>query len=71
VVEIVFYSNFGTFNIHIKITKPGGRVTMDKWTFGFTMVVVGMGCTICTLIVFSLIMSALKKVFPYRKEEDK
>lgn len=44
---------------------------MDKWTFGFTMVVVGMGGTICTLILFSLIMSALKKVFPYKKEEEK
>jgi hypothetical protein len=44
---------------------------MDKWTFGFTMVVVGMGGRICTLVLFSLIMSGLKKVFPYRKEEDK
>ncbi len=44
---------------------------MDKWTFGFTMVVVGMGGTLATLVVFSLIMSVLKKVFPYKKEEDK
>jgi hypothetical protein len=42
---------------------------MDKWTFGFTMLVVGMGGTIATLIVFSLIMGVLKKIFPYRKEE--
>jgi len=43
---------------------------MDKWTFGLTMLVVGMGGTIVTLMIFSLIMSALKKVFPYRKEEE-
>jgi hypothetical protein len=43
---------------------------MDKWTFGMTMLVVGMGGTIVTLILFSLIMGALKKIFPYRKEEE-
>ena len=43
---------------------------MDKWTFGVTMLVVGMGGTIATLILFSLIMSALKKIFPYRKDEE-
>lgn len=42
---------------------------MDKWTFGLTMLVVGMGGTIATLVVFSLIMAALKKIFPYKKEE--
>jgi len=43
---------------------------MDKWTFGFTMLVVGMGGTIATLILFSLVMAGLKKVFPYKKGED-
>lgn len=43
---------------------------MDKWTFGLTMLVVGMGGTIATLIIFSLIMSVLKKIFPYRKEDE-
>jgi hypothetical protein len=44
---------------------------MDKWwTFGLTMLVVGMGGTIVTLIVFSFIMGLLKKVFPYKKEEE-
>jgi len=42
---------------------------MDKWTFGMTMLVVGMGGTIVTLVLFSFIMSALKKIFPYKKEE--
>ncbi len=43
---------------------------MDKWTFGWTMLVVGMGGTIVTLMIFSLLMSLLKKLFPYRKEEE-
>lgn len=43
---------------------------MDKMTFGITMLVVGMGGTIATLIIFSLIMAVLKKIFPYHKEEE-
>jgi Na+-transporting methylmalonyl-CoA/oxaloacetate decarboxylase gamma subunit len=43
---------------------------MDNWTFGITMMVCGMGGTILTLCILSLIMSCLGKVFPYKKEED-
>jgi Na+-transporting methylmalonyl-CoA/oxaloacetate decarboxylase gamma subunit len=43
---------------------------MDKWTFGLTMLVVGMGGTLLTLVILSLIMSLMKKVFPYKKEEE-
>ena len=43
---------------------------MDTWTFGWTMLVVGMGGTLVTLGIMSLIMAALKRVFPYRKEEE-
>ncbi len=43
---------------------------MDRWTFGITMLVVGMGGTIATLIIFSLVMAVLKKFFPYRAEEE-
>lgn len=43
---------------------------MDKWTFGLTMLVVGMGGTVATLIVFSLLMGVLKKIFPYKAEEE-
>ncbi len=43
---------------------------MDKWTFGLTMLVVGMGGTIVTLMIFSLIMALLKKIFPYKSEEE-
>jgi Na+-transporting methylmalonyl-CoA/oxaloacetate decarboxylase gamma subunit len=43
---------------------------MDNWTFGVTMIIVGMGGTLLTLWILSLLMSALKKVFPYKKEEE-
>ncbi len=36
----------------------------DKWTFGLTMMIVGMGGTFLTLWVLSLVMDLLKKVFP-------
>jgi len=45
-------------------------VKMDNVTFGLTMLVVGMGGTLLTLGLMSLIMGALKKVFPYKKEEE-
>ncbi len=44
---------------------------MDNWTFGITMIVVGMGGTLLTLWILSLLMSVLNKVFPYKKEEGK
>jgi hypothetical protein len=46
---------------------------MDKYTFGMTMLVVGMGGTLLTLGVMSMIMLILKKIFPYKQEtpEDK
>jgi Na+-transporting methylmalonyl-CoA/oxaloacetate decarboxylase gamma subunit len=43
---------------------------IDNWTFGITMLVVGMGGTLLTLWILSLLMSLLKKIFPYRKEEN-
>ena len=45
------------------------EMKMDNWTFGITMLVVGMGGTVLTLWILSLIMSLLKKAFPYTKEE--
>jgi len=43
---------------------------MDKWTFGFTMLIVGMGGTLLTLTIMSLIMGLLKKIFPYKANEE-
>ena len=42
---------------------------LDNWTFGITMLVVGMGGTLLTLWILSLIMNLLRKAFPYKKEE--
>ncbi|RJR52444.1 MAG: hypothetical protein C4576_02595 [Desulfobacteraceae bacterium] len=42
---------------------------MDNWTFGITMMVCGMGGTILTLWVMSLIMALMGKLFPFKKEE--
>jgi len=35
-----------------------------NWTFGLTMMIVGMGGTFLTLWVLSLVMDMLKRVFP-------
>ncbi|RPI76891.1 MAG: hypothetical protein EHM45_11330 [Desulfobacteraceae bacterium] len=43
---------------------------MDNWTFGFTMLVVGMGGTLLTLAIMSLLMSLLKRIFPYKEEKE-
>jgi hypothetical protein len=41
---------------------------MDNWSFGISMTVVGMGGTLLTLWLLSLLTIALKKVFPPVKE---
>lgn len=43
---------------------------MDTWTFGMTMLIVGMGGTLLTLILLSLIMGALKRIFPIKEGEE-
>jgi len=42
---------------------------MDKWAFGLTMTVVGVGGTFLTLWVLSLVMDLLKKAFPPKEEK--
>jgi len=42
---------------------------MDKWTFGLTMMIVGIGGTFLTLGVLTVVMNLLKKAFPLRGEE--
>lgn len=37
---------------------------MDKVTFGLTMMIVGMGGTMFTLWILSLLVALLKKIFP-------
>jgi Na+-transporting methylmalonyl-CoA/oxaloacetate decarboxylase gamma subunit len=41
---------------------------MDNWTFGITMLVVGMGGTLVALTLLALIMGLLKKIFPLKEE---
>ncbi len=42
---------------------------MDNLTFGVTIIVVGIGGSTLSLLVLSLAISALKKIFPYKQEE--
>jgi hypothetical protein len=42
---------------------------MDNWTFGWTMIVVGMGGTIVTLGLFAILMGVLKRIFPVKGEK--
>ncbi len=43
---------------------------MDNVTFGVTVLIVGMGGTILTLWIMSLIMSLLTRIFPYKQEDE-
>jgi hypothetical protein len=52
--------------------EPEWRCVMDNFTFGITMLVCGMGGTILTLFIMSLVMGLLGKLFPEKpakKEE--
>jgi Na+-transporting methylmalonyl-CoA/oxaloacetate decarboxylase gamma subunit len=42
---------------------------MDNWTFGLTLLVVGMGGTLVALGLLAVMMNLLKKIFPVKKEE--
>jgi hypothetical protein len=40
----------------------------EQWIFGLTMTIVGMGGTLVSLWLLSVLIGLLKKVFPYHKE---
>ena len=42
---------------------------MDKWAFGLTMTVVGVGGTFLTLWLLSLVIDLLKKLFPPQEQK--
>ncbi|MDA8127036.1 MAG: OadG-related small transporter subunit [Deltaproteobacteria bacterium] len=44
-------------------------VTVDNFTFGVTMLICGMGGTIVTLGVLSLVMELLGRLFPVKPEK--
>jgi hypothetical protein len=43
---------------------------VDNLTFGVSMVVVGMGGTLLTLWILSLLMAVLKRAFPYKAKNE-
>ena len=43
---------------------------MDKWAFGFTMMIVGVGGTFLTLAILILTINILKKIFPFSPDGD-
>jgi Na+-transporting methylmalonyl-CoA/oxaloacetate decarboxylase gamma subunit len=42
---------------------------MDNFTFGITMLICGMGGTLVTLWIMSVIMALLGKLFPFKPEK--
>jgi hypothetical protein len=43
---------------------------MDNWTFGLTLLIVGMGGTLAALGALAMIMGLLKKIFPVKEESN-
>lgn len=43
---------------------------MDNWTFGLTMLVVGMGGTLAALGALAVMMGLLKKLFPAKEDSN-
>jgi Na+-transporting methylmalonyl-CoA/oxaloacetate decarboxylase gamma subunit len=41
---------------------------MDKWAFGFTMMIIGVGGTFLTLTILIWSIYLLKKIFPLSAE---
>jgi hypothetical protein len=39
-------------------------MTIDTWTFGWTLALIGMGGTMLVLWILSLLILLLKKLFP-------
>lgn len=44
---------------------------MDKWTFGLTLMIVGMGGTFLTVWVLSLVINLLKRIYPLAGNDSK
>lgn len=42
---------------------------MDDFTYGITMLVCGMGGTLLTLWIMSLVMALMGKIFPHKPDE--
>jgi Na+-transporting methylmalonyl-CoA/oxaloacetate decarboxylase gamma subunit len=44
---------------------------MSNLAFGLTMTVLGMGITLLTLFLLTLVIRLLDRLFPFQKEEEK
>ena len=44
---------------------------MKYLDFGLTMTVIGMGVTLVTLYLLTLIIGLLNRIFPFKEEKDK
>lgn len=57
----------------VGFARPAGArrlfMEMDNMTFGFTMMIVGMGGTLVALAVLAVLMVLLKKIFPVTPEK--
>lgn len=43
---------------------------LDNFTFGITMLVAGMGGTLLTLWIMSMLMALLGRIFPVKEDEE-
>ncbi len=60
-------------SFHLEVLNPhqsAKEVTMGKWDFGITMMLVGMGGTLLTLWILILLMGLLKRIFPISQENE-
>lgn len=44
---------------------------MDNLTFGITIIIVGIVGSTASLLLLSFVIEILKKLFPYKHDEDK
>ena len=51
-----------------QVSVTYGETSMDKWAFGFTMMVIGVGGTFLTLAILIWTVQILKKIFPLSAE---
>ena len=60
-----------SFHLEVSSSNQSAKeVTMGKWDFGITMMLIGMGGTLLTLWILSLLMLLLKKIFPISQENE-
>jgi len=43
---------------------------MDNFTFGMTLLIVGMGGTLVTLAIMAMVMAVMGKLFPDKPEKE-